>query len=198
MRAVARSLCRDPTEADDLAQDALTSAWRDRSAYVAGTNLRAWVFTILRNRFYSDHRRAWRMTQLDSDVAEQTLVAVSNPVAALELDDVRRAMQVLPDEQREALTLIGVAGLSYEEAGEICGCEVGTVKSRVSRARQRLLAALSADSPPDRSRIRGGVTASMVAEAERVSAHNETPATAAGARLTATNAASFTRRELLQ
>jgi RNA polymerase sigma-70 factor (ECF subfamily) len=198
MRAFARSLCRDPTEADDLAQDALTSAWRDRSAYMAGTNLRAWVFTILRNRFYSDHRRAWRTTQLDSDVAERTLVAVSNPVAALELDDVRRAMQVLPDEQREALTLIGVAGLSYGEAGEICGCAVGTVKSRVSRARQRLLAALSADSPPDRSRICGGVMASTVAEAERVGARNETPATAAGAQLTAMNAAGFTQRELLQ
>lgn len=93
---------------------------------------------ILRNQFYSDKRRSWRSTELDSEVAERTLVAVDNPMAALELDELRRAMSMLPDEQREALILIGVAGLSYEEAAEICGAAIGTVKSRVSRARDRL------------------------------------------------------------
>lgn len=167
MRGFARSLCHDRTYADDLAQDALASAWAHRSTYVPGTNLKAWVFKILRNKFYSDHRRAWRVSQLDPDVAERTLVATSNPSAALELDDVRRAMLALPEEQREALTLVGVAGLSYEEAAAICDCAEGTVKSRVSRARRRLLVILSRESPLDCSRA-GGVMASMIADAEQL------------------------------
>ena len=170
MRAFARSLCHDRTYADDLAQDALASAWRSRTAYAAGTNLKAWVFRILRNQFYSDRRRAWRVTPLDPGVAERTLVTLSNPTAALELDDVRRAMLELPDEQREALTLIGVAGLSYEAAAAACDCAVGTVKSRVSRARQRLLTILSQESLLGRSRTGGEVMASMIADAERLSA----------------------------
>lgn len=170
IRAFARSLCHDRVQADDLAQDALASAWRYRCAYAPGTNLKAWVFAILRNHFYSGHRRSWRTTQLDSAVAEQTLVAVSNPFAALELDDVRQAMLALPAAQREALTLIGVAGFSYEEAAEICGCAVGTLKSRVGRARKRLLAMLSGASRHGRSYVAGGVMASMLAEADRLSA----------------------------
>jgi RNA polymerase sigma-70 factor (ECF subfamily) len=170
LRAVARSLCRDRAQAEDLAQAALASAWRNRRDFAPGTNLKAWVFRILRNQFYSDYRRSWRMSQLDSAVAEQTLVAVSNPIAALELDDVRRAMLALPDAQREALTLIGVAGLSYEEAAKICGCAIGTVKSRVGRARQRLLAVLSGRGLQARSYVAGGVMASMLADAERLSA----------------------------
>jgi RNA polymerase sigma-70 factor (ECF subfamily) len=93
---------------------------------------------ILRNQFYSEKRRSWRASPLDPDVAERTLVAVTSPSAGLELDELRRAMAMLPDEQREALILIGAGGLSYEEASEICGVAVGTVKSRVSRARDRL------------------------------------------------------------
>lgn len=170
MRAFARALCRDVTQADDLAQDALASAWRSRAAYRPGTNMKAWVFTILRNQFYSNKRRSWRETQLDGQAAEETLIAVSNPDAALELDDVRRAMLELPDEQREALTLIGVAGLSCEEAAAICGCAEGTIKSRVSRARRRLLEILSQHRLAHRRRGAGGVLASMIADAERLSA----------------------------
>lgn len=198
MRAFARSLCSDRARSDDLAQDALASAWRHRSAYTPGTNLRAWVFRILRNQFYSDHRRSWRTTQLDPAFAEQTLVAVSNPVAVLELDDVRRAMMGLPDEQREALTLIGVAGLSYEEAGEICGCAVGTLKSRVSRARQRLLATLTGKRPIDHNRVAGGVMASMVAHAEYLRARSGAPAKAACLEFSGPNAARPKRGEVLQ
>ena len=142
MRAFARSLCRDATAADDLAQDALLKAWNNRSSYQAGTNMKAWTFMILRNQFYSDKRRSWRSTQLDPEVAERTLVAVSNPIASLELDEVRRALAKLPEDQREALILIGAGGLSYEEVSEICGCAIGTIKSRVSRARDRLAALL--------------------------------------------------------
>ena len=138
MRAFARSLCRDATAADDLAQDALLKAWNNRASYEPGTNMKAWTFMILRNQFYSDKRRSWRSSQLDPEVAERTLEAASNPIASLELDEVRRALACLPDDQREALILIGAGGLSYEEVSEICGCAIGTIKSRVSRARDRL------------------------------------------------------------
>jgi RNA polymerase sigma-70 factor (ECF subfamily) len=103
---------------------------------------------------------------LDADTAEEILIAVSDPYFALELDDVRRAMLDLPEEQREALTLIGVAGLSYEEAAEICGCAEGTVKSRVSRGRQRLSAILADGGLSARVQIPGGVMASMLADAD--------------------------------
>jgi RNA polymerase sigma-70 factor (ECF subfamily) len=138
MRAFAHSLCRDRAAADDLAQDALARAWENRRSYQPGTNLKAWVAMITRNQFYSDKRRSWRSQPLDQEVAERTLLAVSNPQATLELDEVRRAMARLPEDQREALVLIGAGGLSYEEVAEICGVAVGTVKSRVSRARVRL------------------------------------------------------------
>jgi RNA polymerase sigma-70 factor (ECF subfamily) len=169
MRAFARSLCGNPTQADDLAQNALASAWGHRSDFEPGTNLKAWVFRILRNQFYSDRRHSRLVCEVDFDLTAESLVAVCDPSAALELDDVRRAMRELPDEQREALTLIGVAGLAYEEVAEICGCAEGTIKSRVSRARQQLLAILSdGDRLARRTYIPGGVMASMLAEAEQL------------------------------
>jgi RNA polymerase sigma-70 factor (ECF subfamily) len=138
MRAFARTLCGDRTQAEDLAQDTLLRAWNSRGSFQAGTNLKAWTFMILRNQFYSDKRRSWRSTPLDPETAERTLVATTNPIATLELDEVRRALAMLPDDQREALIMIGAGGLSYEEVSEICGVAVGTIKSRVSRARDRL------------------------------------------------------------
>jgi RNA polymerase sigma-70 factor (ECF subfamily) len=138
MRAFARTLCRDPSEAEDLAQEALAKAWAARASYAPGTNLKAWTFLILRNHFYSQKRRSWRSSALDPEVAEQTLVAITNPDGGLELDELRRALAMLPDEQREALILVGAGGLSYDEVAEISGVPVGTVKSRVSRARDRL------------------------------------------------------------
>jgi RNA polymerase sigma-70 factor (ECF subfamily) len=144
MRAFARSLCGDPALADDLAQDALAKALKSRESYQLGTNMKAWLFMILRNQFYSEKRRSWRGSQLDQDVAEKTLHAVDDPSSALELNDVRMALQMLPDVQREALVMIGAGGLSYEEAAEIAGVAVGTVKSRVSRARAALQVILEA------------------------------------------------------
>ena len=138
MRAFARTLCGDATQADDLAQEALAKAWASRGSYTPGTNLKAWTFMIVRNQFYSDKRRSWRSSSLDPEVAERTLVAVTNPDGGLELDEMRRALAILPVDQREALIMVGAGGLSYEEVGEICGVAVGTVKSRVSRARDRL------------------------------------------------------------
>lgn len=135
MRAFARSLCNNPIEADDLAQDALAKAWKNRSSYQLGTNLKAWTFMIVRNQFYSDKRRSWRSSQLDPEVAERTLVAVDDPLSVLALDDVRQALAMLPDPQREALVMVGAGGLSYEEAAQVAGVAIGTIKSRVSRAR---------------------------------------------------------------
>jgi RNA polymerase sigma-70 factor, ECF subfamily len=149
MRAFARSLCANPAEAEDLAQDALLKAWNARGSYAIGTNLKAWTFMILRNQFYSEKRRSWRSTQLDPESAERSLVAVSDPDAGLELDEVRRALAMLPDDQREALILIGAGGFSYEEVGEICNCATGTIKSRVSRARDRLALILAEGSQPE-------------------------------------------------
>lgn len=138
MRAFARTLCNDRAQAEDLAQDALARAWASRDRFEMGTNMKAWTFMILRNQFYSDKRRSWRSSHLDPEVAERTLVAVTSGTANLELDELRRAMAMLPDDQREALILIGAGGLSYDEASAICGVAVGTIKSRVSRARDRL------------------------------------------------------------
>jgi RNA polymerase sigma-70 factor (ECF subfamily) len=139
LRAFARSLCRDVTAADDLAQDAVARAWASRESFTPGTNMKAWTFMILRNQFYSDKRRSWRSVALDQEVAERTLVANTNFDSAIALDDLRQAMMMLPECQREALILIGAGGFSYEEAAEMIGVAIGTVKSRVSRARAELL-----------------------------------------------------------
>jgi RNA polymerase sigma-70 factor (ECF subfamily) len=143
MRAFAKAMCGDPTAGDDLAQDALLKAWTAHASFAPGTNMKAWVFMIMRNGFYSGKRRSWRSVELDTATAERTLEAVSNPTAALELDELRRALQCLPDDQREALILIGAGGFSYEEVAEIAQCAVGTIKSRVSRARDRIALVLA-------------------------------------------------------
>jgi RNA polymerase sigma-70 factor (ECF subfamily) len=138
LRAFARSLCKDPTQADDLAQEALAKAWKARASFEPGTSLKAWTFMILRNQFYSEKRRSWRSTPLDAEVAENTLVANDNPTAPLELLELRAALNKLPDDQREALILVGAGGMAYEEAAQVCQVAVGTIKSRVSRARKAL------------------------------------------------------------
>lgn len=138
LRAFARTLCQDPEQAEDLAQDAVLKAWRCREQFQPGTNLRAWLATILRNLFYSAGRRKKFQADYDPELMERTLVAADDPSAAVELEDVRRALAMLPDFQREALILVGAGGLSYEEVAEIAGCPLGTVKSRVRRARDEL------------------------------------------------------------
>eukprot|EP01041_Mallomonas_annulata_P017636 gene17636-36189_t len=138
MRAFARTLCGDATASDDLAQDAMVKAWAARASFQTGTNMKAWAFMILRNQFYSEKRRTWRESQLDQDAAERTLIAVDDPASPLALDELRMALAMLPAEQREALILVGAGGFAYEEVAEICGCALGTAKSRVSRARRAL------------------------------------------------------------
>jgi RNA polymerase sigma-70 factor (ECF subfamily) len=171
MRAFARSLCANPAEAEDLAQEALLKAWNARQTYAIGTNLKAWTFMILRNQFYSEKRRSWRSTQLEPETAERSLVAVSDPVAGLELDEVRRALAMLPDDQREALILIGAGGFSYEEVGEICNCATGTIKSRVSRARDRLALILAEGSQPQDDLRPSEAMDSILGELEVLSSH---------------------------
>jgi len=168
LRAFARTLTGDPTAADDLAQDAMVKAWGARASFQLGTNMKAWTFMILRNQFYSDKRRSWRQTQLDQEAAERTLVAVDDPSAPLALDELRRALNTLPDEQREALVLVGAGGFAYEEAAEICGCAVGTVKSRVSRARRALQASLDSGDYDDDGQAAGEAMGAILAEADRL------------------------------
>ncbi len=142
LRAFARSLCGNPDAADDLAQETLVKAWQSRSSFTPGTNLKAWIFTILRNQFYSDRRRAWRQAPWDQEAAERIPGAADEQSWAAQLSDTARALKFLSDEQREALILVGAGGFSYEAAAKICNCAVGTVKSRVARARKTLLAIL--------------------------------------------------------
>lgn len=138
LRAFSRSLCGDATLADDVVQDALIKAWAAREKYRPGSNLKAWTFTILRNQFYSIKRRSWRQYSLDPDIAAQTIVSVDTADAAVHLNEMRQALDELPDSQREAIILVGAGGLSYQEAAEVCGVKTGTIKSRVSRARTSL------------------------------------------------------------
>lgn len=145
LRAFARSLCGNQEGADDLAQEALVKAWQSRDSFLPGTNLKAWLFTILRNQFYSDRRRAWRQAPWDQEAAEKIPGGGQDQGWAAELSDTARALRTLTDEQREALILVGAGGFSYEDAAEICNCAVGTVKSRVARARKALIAILDGD-----------------------------------------------------
>lgn len=138
LRAFAVSLAQNSDRADDLVQETLVKAWDKQSSFQPGTNLKAWLFTILRNEFYSQMRKRGREVQ-DTDGAMTARLAIHpSQHGKLDLQDFHNALQALPEDQREAIILIGASGFSYEEAAEICGCAVGTIKSRVSRARARL------------------------------------------------------------
>jgi RNA polymerase sigma-70 factor (ECF subfamily) len=168
LRAFARTLAGDPTAADDLAQDAMMKAWDARASYQMGTNMKAWTFMILRNQFYSEKRRSWRSTQLDQEAAERTLIAIDDPESPVHLDEMRLAIKKLPAEQREALILVGAGGFAYEEAADICGCAVGTVKSRVSRARRALHEIMESGNYDRDGRPAGDAMRSILSDAERL------------------------------
>ncbi len=138
MRAFATSLTRNAAAADDLVQDAVVKAWANMDKFQAGTNLRAWLFTILRNTYYSLYRKRRREVEdPDGKMAGQLSEKPAHD-GHLAMSDFRVAFAKLTDEQREVLILIGAEGFSYEEAAVMCGCAVGTVKSRTNRARKRL------------------------------------------------------------
>jgi RNA polymerase sigma-70 factor (ECF subfamily) len=169
LRAFARTLAGDAASADDLAQEAMMKAWVARSSFQMGTNMKAWTFMILRNQFYSEKRRSWRSTQLDQEAAERTLVAVDDPQSPIALDELRMGLKMLPPEQREALILVGAGGFAYEEAAEICDCAVGTVKSRVSRARKALQAILESGDYDRDGQSASDAMSAILADAQRLS-----------------------------
>ena len=145
LRAFALSLCGNHERASDLVQETLLKAWSHLDSFQQGTNLRAWLFTILRNSYFSELRKLRREVEdADGEKAASLSVAPAQQ-GHLDLQDVRRALELLPPDQREALVLVGAAGMSYEEAAEIAHCAVGTVKSRVNRARTKLADLLGLD-----------------------------------------------------
>ncbi len=148
LRAFARSLADSRAEADDLVQEAVLKGWAARESYQPGTNARAWLFTILRNAYYSQKRKAGREVEDPEGIISGNVRVPAEQTAKLELDEFRRALATLPADQREALILIGASGFSHDEAAEIMGCAVGTVKSRVSRARTALSELFDGDSLP--------------------------------------------------
>ncbi len=150
LRAFGRSLSGSRDLADDLVQETLLKAWAARKRFQAGTNMRAWTFIILRNLFLSQMRRARFKGEWDDVTAAKILAAPASQDRHVELADMQRALLHLPQPQREALILVGAGGFAYEEAAEICGCAVGTIKSRVARGRVALEALMTGGKLPSR------------------------------------------------
>ena len=138
LRAFAWSLAHNGSDADDLVQETLIKAWAHRDKFETGTNLRAWLFTILRNSWYTALSKHRRETPDEDGKMAATLTSAPSQEWSVELHQLQTALNQLPPEHREALIMVGAAGLSYEEAAEIAGCALGTIKSRVNRARNRL------------------------------------------------------------
>lgn len=138
MRAFAISLTRNGSVADDMVQDTLVKAWTNIDKFENGTNMRAWLFTILRNTYYSSRRKSKREVADVDGVFTDSLAEKPAHDGHMQMADFRKALGKLKDEQREALLLIGASGFSYEEAASMCGVAVGTIKSRVNRARAQL------------------------------------------------------------
>ncbi|QJB70283.1 sigma-70 family RNA polymerase sigma factor [Parasphingorhabdus halotolerans] len=138
LRAFGRSLSGNPDLADDLVQDTLLKAWSARKRFVAGTSMKAWTFVILRNTYFSNMRRKKFTGNYDELAAERILSAPAPQQDPIHLADLQRGLMELSDDQREAIILVGAGGYSYEEAAEIANCAIGTMKSRVSRARTTL------------------------------------------------------------
>lgn len=138
LRAFAMSLISNSSQADDLVQETVLKAWAKQNSYQMGTNLKAWLFTILRNEFYTRMRKNGREVADPDGLFTSRLAMHPEQYGSLDLQDFRKALEKLPPDQREAILLVGATGFSYEETAEICGCAIGTVKSRVSRARTNL------------------------------------------------------------
>jgi len=145
LRRYAISLCRDEDRANDLTQQALLRACMNIEKFAAGSCMVAWLLTILRNQHYSDHRRQQREVEDVDGTYAQMLVAHPQQIAHLEHAELVAALTELPHDMRRAIILVGIEGFSYEQAAELCNCSLGTVKSRVHRARTRLAETLSFD-----------------------------------------------------
>jgi RNA polymerase sigma-70 factor, ECF subfamily len=146
LRAFGLSLTSRSDKADDLVQETLMKAWKHHESFEEGTNLKAWLYTILRNEFYSQIRKLKREVE-DADGFYSSKVAVhAEQHGHLDMADLQIALAELPEDQREAIILVGASGFSYEEAAVICSVAVGTIKSRVNRARNRLSSMLQIQS----------------------------------------------------
>jgi RNA polymerase sigma-70 factor (ECF subfamily) len=149
LRAFAMSLCGNIDRADDLVQETLTRAISAIDRFEPGTNMPAWLFTILRNLFRSEYRKRRREVEDPDGVYEASLKTSPDQLGKLEFGELQEALAKLPSDQREAIILVGASGFSYEDAARVMGCAIGTVKSRVNRARTRLADMLAIMSPDD-------------------------------------------------
>ena len=149
LRAFAISLSGNIDRADDLVQETLLRAIANIDSFQPGTNMSAWMFTILRNLFRSEYRKRRREVEDTDGSYAESLKSHPEQASRLEFQEFRTALAKLPPDQREALILVGASGFSYEEAANICGCAVGTIKSRVNRARTRLADLLSIEGSED-------------------------------------------------
>ncbi len=154
LRAFAFALCGKSDQADDLVQDTLLRAWAHLDRFQAGTNMEAWLVTILRNEFRSSWRKRRRIVEDVDGKYSARLACPGEQDGHLAFEDLRHALAKLPLEQREAVILVGASGMSVEKAAEVCGCEPGTIKSRVSRGRARLSELLSGQTQPRRAHAR--------------------------------------------
>jgi RNA polymerase sigma-70 factor, ECF subfamily len=145
LRAFAWSLSHNSADADDLVQETLIKAWANREKFEPGTNLRAWLFTILRNTYYTALAKKRREVADEDGKHAAALSSAPTQDWSVAMRALQAALQRLPAEHREALVLVGAAGLTYEEAAEICGCALGTIKSRVNRARAKLMKIMDAE-----------------------------------------------------
>ena len=149
LRAFAISLSGNVDRADDLVQETLLRAVANIDSFQPGTNMSAWLFTILRNLFRSEYRKRRREVEDTDGSYAESLKSHPEQEGRVEMQEFLAALAKLPADQREALVLVGAAGFSYEEAAAICECAVGTIKSRVNRARTRLAEMLSIDGAED-------------------------------------------------
>jgi RNA polymerase sigma-70 factor (ECF subfamily) len=149
LRAFAISLCGNVDRADDLVQETMLRAIANIDSFQPGTNMSAWLFTILRNHFRSEYRKRRREVEDSDGRYADSLKSQPEQYGQVEFTEFRHALAQLPSDQREALVLVGASGFSYEEAANICGCAVGTIKSRVNRARTRLAELMSIDGAND-------------------------------------------------
>jgi RNA polymerase sigma-70 factor (ECF subfamily) len=149
LRAFGISLSGNVDRADDLVQETMLRALANIDSFQPGTNLQAWLFTILRNLFRSEYRKRRREVEDVEGRYADSLVSHPEQDSNLEFKELRAALAKLPQDQREALILVGASGFSYEEAAKICDCAIGTIKSRVNRARTRLANELSIEGAAD-------------------------------------------------
>lgn len=152
----AKILTRNEEAAADLTQETLAKAWAARSTFAAGTNLKAWLFTIMRNQFRSEMRRSWRQMAWDQESAERIPAPRDEQTWSIELEDAARAIGALSRRQREALILAGLGGLSSEDIGAVMDCRRTAVKSRVCRARHAVTSMLDGTAPIRKRRTDAG------------------------------------------